>query len=250
MTYTTDFAAADLVVDPSLSHKDQILAYSKAYKKLDNASQAIEVDKNNAIQQNNSALNLEIDKEIIRLKKIAIPFYLAQGKALNLKSAGYFLSDWDGGITNGENSLDQAPDPLVSLFLILLGAVKDGLLESLNTNSDDGASNSPDLLTLTNPLFIFSLLASDALENDNGEIAQLIKNPLTRPIDIVKNTVEELNNSFANDNGDLGNAAKAAAEAAKKAAEDAAKAAEDAAKKAAEEAGKVIGAIGNALGLG
>ncbi|MEQ1096072.1 hypothetical protein [Acinetobacter johnsonii] len=225
MTYLTDFIISDLSVDSDLSHKDQIFAYNVAFKKLDKASQNIEQDKNNAIQQDNATLNLEIDKEIKRLKLIAIPFYLAQKKAQELRSEGFILNDLEGNITKDEIPLDQAPDPLVSLFLILFGAIKSGILESLNINYVEEDKQSVDLLT--HPLFIFKLLASEVLQDNNGEIAQLLKDPIKRPIAVVKNIVEVLAKSLENDNGDLGNAGKAVV-----------KAVED-----------VIGGIGKGLGI-
>ncbi|HAV5588428.1 hypothetical protein [Acinetobacter baumannii] len=229
MTYSIDFTTSDLSVDSTLSHKDQIFAYNSAFKKLDKASQIIEQDKNNAIQQNNSDLNLEIDKEIKRLKFIALPFYLAQEKAKKLKSEGFILIDLDGHITKNDTPSDQVPDPLVSLFMILLNAIIDGLLDNLNTNHVDDYKQSLDFVTITTPIFVFQLLASDTLQDNNGEIAQLIKDPIVRPIVIVQNIVNVLlNKPLENDNGDVGNAGKAVV-------------------KKVEE---IIGGIGKSLGIG
>lgn len=214
MTYMTDFAAADLVVDPNLSHKDQIFAYNGSYKKLVATSDKVQNDKDSAIENNNGVLNLEIDREVKRLKLIAAPFYLAQGKAQELKSNGFILIDFEGHIANKSDDTpsEQQPDPLVSLFMILLEAVVEGLLDSLKKQVEDAIQkglldikNVEDFFRITTGLFILQSLRDSIIGDDQGEIAKFIRDPIKRPIEVIGAALEAARKAWENDNGDIGN---------------------------------------------
>ncbi|EKB36877.1 hypothetical protein [Acinetobacter baumannii] len=212
MPYSTDFLEKDLIIDPGLSHKDQIFAYNSSYNKLVNISNMVEKDKDKAIEQNNADLNIEIDREVKRLKLISAPFYLAQEKAKNLKSEGFILVDLDGHISKNDTPSDQAPDPLVSLFMILLDAVIDGLIDSIKKNLNEAIEkgifeiNKPeDFFKLASGLFIYQALRDSIIGNDQGEIAKYVRDPIKRPIEIIGQALEAARKAWENDNGDIGN---------------------------------------------
>ncbi|MEQ1096073.1 hypothetical protein [Acinetobacter johnsonii] len=212
MPYSTNFVEKDLIVDPSLSHKDQIFAYNNSYNKLVNVSDMIEKDKDKAINENNGELNLEIDREVKRLKLISAPFYLAQEKALKLRSEGFILNDLEGHITKDGIPSDQVPDPLVSLFMMLLNAIKNGLIDIMQKKIDEAIekglfeiNNIEDFFKISSGLFIYQALRDSIIGDNQGEIAKFIRDPIKRPIEIIGKALEAARKAWENDNGDIGN---------------------------------------------
>lgn len=214
MSYKSNLTEEILIVPAELSNRDKIYAYWDIYKKIRDESDKITIDKQNALDKDDAQLNLEIDKEAKRISAISTPFVIGQLKAEDLKSKGYKLSSYDGDLEPTSTPQAQSGDIIVSLFMILFDAVAEDLLNDIKSrikieieeNNLLKPKTPEEYFRLTSGLFVVQIVRDLVIDpSNNGELAKLVRDPLKRPVEIIKNLGKKIEDTWKNDNGDIGN---------------------------------------------
>ena len=197
-----NFNENDLIIDESLSFKNQVEGYRKAYNKLLNAKQTAEQAKKEAETNDSLALYKEADDELDRITPFFLPFIAAHEQAQNLKSKGFKLSSWEGDISGPSGEEGKDVDPIVALMLIVLEAVVDELLNKVIEEIEEGDLTFEDVYNIVSGVIILQAVRDAIIPpDDNGEIAKLLRDPLKRPVEIIKNWRDKI--ISPDDNGEI-----------------------------------------------
>jgi len=201
-----------LAVDKKLSFPQQVA------RQKDNVELLQKINANATSNFNNSR-NVDVVKAAVKLRDSILPFAfiysLSSDRANTLKSTGYLLKNindpanikTDPSPGAGPNSTTAQAcnaqgqcaevDPIVALFMIAI----DALTKEFKSKHPFGPTN--DLVKFIQrpaggPNSAFVIARSVLIpQNDNGEIARLLRDPVKRPLEIIQNGLEFLNN----DNG-------------------------------------------------
>lgn len=207
MAYKIDISIEQMNVSEEISHLAQIEEYRKIFNKLIKAEEQAKKDRDHAKANQDAQTYLEVDLELDRIVQYWMPFLTAQEKATKLVEADYKLADETGRL-EPENS-DYEPDPIVSLFLIILEATIDEWANEVQERVLAAAAGEmpldvflEEVLQLTPGLrmlqdFRDALIPTD----DNGELAKIIRDPVKRPIEIIQNIRDGI--ISPDDNGEL-----------------------------------------------
>lgn len=190
-----------LSVQDDLSFRSKVERHAEILEMLTVAIR--QAQSNKALATNNDSLRdyIAAQEDENNALHFLTPYAIAQAQAEQLGQAGMKLASWEGRVCNGGQCTDI--DPMIALFMILAGLVTD----EFNGENPFGSNN--DLLRFLQrpaggPNSELVRIREFVLQNDNGEIARLIRDPVRRPLEIVQDVRDEI--IAPGDNGEIARA--------------------------------------------
>jgi len=207
---------ADLVVPANLPFNEQMQRHADILSLLGKVEKQAESDKILAASAKNFDAYVAAETDMENVKKALVPYAAALAQEQALNKEGFVMGDLDGQICKPPSTC-RPVDPMTGLFFLVSKppAVTPALKKQIDnsqhgqtrTEVDVNGFNASAFLQFVSdkPLDVitFGVLPGvrDAIisPNDNGELALIIRDPIKRPVDIVKGVRDQV----FHDNGEL-----------------------------------------------
>lgn len=198
----TKVTPAELMAPDNIPYKERIFFYNAAVSKI----RALDTEVQEAIKAADASNSLSQYKAAIEdqnnLMRALAPYGVAHAQAKNLADSGSKLASWEGSVC--KDGKCASVDPLVAFYMIVLGALADELNKEKPFDPDRN-----DLIKfLIKPAggdnSVVVQVREFFLNNDQGEISKLIRDPIKRPIEVVQNIRDAI--ISPKDNGEIAKA--------------------------------------------
>lgn len=215
-TPATSIAAAkitpdDVAVAENLPFREKINKHALILEKLSSTLAEAKKAKDSAKANNSLSEYLAGEEDENNAIHFLAPYAIADAKKDELAKQGYKLANWEGSICNAGACAEI--DPITALMFIIGNL----LVDELNKEKPFGSNN--DLVKAFNAIVVFvnrplggpnsdlvKIREAILLHDKNGEIAQLIRDPIKRPIEIVQNARDKI--IPPSDNGEIAKAVR------------------------------------------
>lgn len=192
MTDLFEIDEATFTVSDDLTHMEQVEKYRIAFNTLMEAEKSLKSTIVDAKKSGDRDAFFEASSKLEEISQYWLPFVQASDRAEDIVAGGHKLASTEGELAPPKEEYE--PDPIVTLFLIVLDFVTQEFKDSLKEAVAQFLEEKPEFndymeafVQLTPGLRVLQDLRDQIIPaGDNGEIAKIIRDPIKQPAKILK----------------------------------------------------------------
>lgn len=214
---------SDLVVIDTLNFQKKIQRHAEILNLIGEVQLQAESNKNDAEKRENFKDYKSAEEDIKNVQKAAAPYAIAQTQSKTLVDQGFKINDFSGNACKSDSTC-KLVDPMVAVFFFTgdrrglgpaFSASPSGSGSDSGSGSESGAQSGDVFVNGFNVSLFIRFLSGKPLDlltfgilpgirdaiipaDDNGELARIIRDPIKRPVEIVK----DIRDSVVTGNGE------------------------------------------------